>query len=64
MTRATRRHHNQRIKRNRRDYWNGGNSAKWLGMLVNTPKTCSCSMCNQKKQMLPKSHTEMRQQPI
>jgi len=39
-TRAWRRHQNERIKRKRRDYWNGGIGHRW-----NTPAVCSGPCC-------------------
>jgi len=60
-SRAERRHHVQRLKRNRRNYWSyprGHNYAsdgsplapeaitdKHLGMVVHTPQLCSCPGC-------------------
>ena len=49
--RAIRRHHYQRLKKNRSVYW--GRRYEWsdplddeeLGFLANTPTPCSCYMC-------------------
>lgn len=59
--RAERRHHVQRLKRNRRNYWgyprytvsvldfppvpDEAMGARQLGMVVHTPQLCSCSGC-------------------
>lgn len=43
--RALRRHHTQRVKRKRKDYWSGDLDERRLGMVAHTPKPCSCSMC-------------------
>ncbi len=46
--RAVRRHHYQRLKKNRRDYWRSPEEVeltkKELGRVANTPHPCSCSM--------------------
>jgi hypothetical protein len=45
--RSDRRHHIERLKKKRRKYWSWGEnkSDRAIGMLVHTPKTCSCHMC-------------------
>ena len=43
--RAIRRHHNERIKNNRKNYWFGKLTPRMLGMAAKTPKPCSCMMC-------------------
>lgn len=41
-----RRHHNKRIKAKRKNYWYKGNKTpRHIGMLLKTPKPCSCAMC-------------------
>ncbi len=54
--RAQRIHHKERLKEARKTYWNhsvdGIMSERALGMVVNTPKPCSCWMCGK-----PKKHT-------
>lgn len=44
--RAIRRHHNARLKANRKHYWGGwvGNAQR-IGMLLHTSCNCSCWMC-------------------
>lgn len=47
--RAIRRHHIERLKKKRKNYWwgdlHGGLNEKQLGMVVSTPRHCSCWMC-------------------
>lgn len=47
MSRAMNRHHRERIKNNRKDYWNtnGANHPRSVGRMVKTPCPCSCGMC-------------------
>lgn len=59
MSRAKRRHHRTRLKKNRRYYWGFGKfgwrgycqdeivemTGRQAGMVVNTPTPCSCLMC-------------------
>lgn len=43
MKRAIRRHHYQRLKRNRRAYWHVDLTPREIGMVVTTPHPCSCA---------------------
>ncbi len=43
--RAERRHHYQRLKKNRSHYWGGDNCEGRCAVLANTPTPCSCYMC-------------------
>lgn len=49
--RAWRRAQDSRLKKNRQDYWSFTNSSgkkktpRQIGILLSTPKTCSCWMC-------------------
>lgn len=46
MDRALRRHHRQRVKNNRKHYWNAGSKSDVaIGKMVKTPCLCSCCMC-------------------
>lgn len=42
---AKRRHHIERIKNNRKDYWGRRLEGKELSKIVNTPNPCNCWMC-------------------
>lgn len=50
--RAVRRHHVDRLKKNRKNYWGygygrtGNLSERQLGIIVTTPEVCACWMCN------------------
>ncbi|MFZ2172374.1 MAG: hypothetical protein WAW61_22400 [Methylococcaceae bacterium] len=46
-SRALKFHHRQRIKNNRRHYFGRdlSNEPKYLGLVINTPTTCSCVTC-------------------
>ena len=46
MDRALRRHHRQRVKNNRKHYWNAGSKSDVaVGKMIKTPCLCSCCMC-------------------
>ena len=46
MDRALRRHHWQRVKNNRKHYWNAGSKSDVaIGKMIKTPCLCSCCMC-------------------
>ncbi|QTJ63359.1 hypothetical protein [Salmonella phage STWB21] len=46
MDRALRRHHRQRVKNNRKHYWNAGSKSDVaIGKMIKTPCLCSCCMC-------------------
>ncbi|WP_404833422.1 hypothetical protein [Alcaligenes nematophilus] len=44
-TRAVRRAHVERLKKQRRFWWGRELTGKELGRVVETPKPCSCWMC-------------------
>lgn len=49
-SRAIRRHHIERLKKARKNYFNGDLDERELGKVVSTPKPCSCHMCvNERK---------------
>lgn len=47
MKRAIRRHHRERLKAKRRDYWGGAfaDDPKWLGKIVTTPHPMQHCLC-------------------
>lgn len=47
FSRAVRRHHAKRLRKNRKHYYTGAyiNSPPNIGFLVNTATVCSCNMC-------------------
>jgi hypothetical protein len=50
MSRCMKFHHQKRIKNNRREYWGEVNKdERRLGILLNTPKPCSCFMCRNRR---------------
>ena len=49
MTRALRRHHSRRLKRNRKNYYNRILTPRQLGMAVTTPQVCSCWACGNQR---------------
>jgi len=60
MSRAERRHHRARLKKNRRNYWGYGRqgwnifdikemSAYQAGVVTRTPTPCSCYMCGNQR---------------
>lgn len=55
-SRAIRRHHIDRLKKNRASYWAGSpKSPRALGKLAHTSTPCSCFMCgNRRKHDGPK----------
>jgi len=62
-TRALKRHHQKRIKNNRKYYW-GGNAAtsdKSQGKCSRTPCLCSCWMCGNPRKYLGARFSERRQ---
>lgn len=49
-TRAERRHHRVRIKKTRKNYFNTGiQSPRNIGIVYQTPCTCSCWMCGHRR---------------
>lgn len=57
--RATRIHHRERLKKNRKKYWGGNLSDKHNGMVIDTPKICSCWMCGNARKIYGKSLKEI-----
>lgn len=46
MSRAEKVHHRERLKEKRKDYFcNCADTERSLGIVINTPKRCSCPMC-------------------
>jgi len=65
--RAIRRHHRERLKKNRRFHWGRDlrQEPKILAMAINTPTPCSCAMCcnpRSKKSINHKSEPETMQE--
>lgn len=65
--RAQRRHHYQRLKSKRKNYWNHGYNTYETteevlsGKVVDTPKVCSCYMCgNPRKYFKEKTRQEKK----
>ena len=52
---SERRYHRERLKKKRQNYWGfnsqhrGAATIRQLGILVNTPKPCSCWMCRNRR---------------
>jgi hypothetical protein len=67
-TREWRRFQNKRLKKNRRSYWTGShwdNDSRRLGILLHTPKICSCYMCgNPRKYFKGKDSNTIQEQRI
>lgn len=65
FNRAVRRHHAARLKKARSGYWGyayngrGPMSERTVGLLLNTPKPCSCWMCNRPRKVFGKSLKEI-----
>ena len=65
--RAIRRHHRERLKKNRKSYW--GYGSRWigtmdlqqLGMVVRTPALCSCLGCGNQRGYVGRPVKELRQ---
>jgi len=50
MSIEEKRHHRERLKKKRRNYWGCVvKDERRLGILVNTPKPCSCFMCRNRR---------------
>jgi len=75
LTRAIRRSHIDRLKKNRKNYWNKGisygregisiMSPKQLGQVVQYPQACSCPMCgNPRKHFKKDNYQELKQKGI
>lgn len=54
MKRALRRHHATRLGKARHFHWGRDirNEAKYIGIAINTPCTCSCWMCGNPRRHL------------
>lgn len=64
MTRAIRRHHRERLKKNRR-FWYGRDldkEPKALGIVINTPCQCSCFLCAKKRKYFGQTVQEKREE--
>ncbi|AYV15905.1 hypothetical protein EEY24_22365 [Shewanella algae] len=63
MSRALRRHHQQRLQCVRKRYWGSvaGNSVKALGICVTTPCPCSCYLCGHQRKICGPKASEIRQ---
>lgn len=57
--RAIRIHHRERLKNNRKNYWGGDLTDRKIGILINTPKICSCWMCGNARNIYGKSLKEI-----
>jgi len=57
---AIRRHHIERLKVKRKQYWGGNNNPKRLGILNNTPKNCSCIGCGNERKYDGETRQELR----
>lgn len=63
MSRAIRRHHAARLKRARRFYFASDNRTdpRRLGMVLQTPAPCSCSMCGNRRRYIGRTIAELIQ---
>lgn len=63
MSRAIRRHHAARLKRARRFYFAFDNRTDphRLGMVLHTPKPCSCWMCGNPRRYIGRTIAELIQ---
>jgi hypothetical protein len=59
MTRAERRHHRYRIKRQRQHY-RIAHDAKGASMAINTPHPCSCPLCCNQRKLIGDTLQEQR----
>ncbi len=61
--RSLRRHHDKRVKNNRKGYWGGNvtSSGKLQGVCSRTPCICSCWMCGNQRRYYGASFSEKRQ---
>lgn len=66
MSIAIRRHHRARLRKARKLYWHWNEKTpRQLGILANTPATCSCWMCgNWRRVMKQRPIQELRQTPL
>lgn len=71
LSRALRRHHKNRLKNSRRNYWSVTidlidlKSEKYISQVTRTPKPCSCYMCgNARKFFNERTLQEKKQQDI
>lgn len=59
--RSDRRHHRERLKRRRAGYWGGAVAAcSQPGIVVDTPKPCSCWMCGNPRRHLGEKSLQER----
>lgn len=58
--RAQRRHHYQRLKKKRKNYWGKIEDEKRLGQAVDTPCDCSCMMCGNQRKIIGETRQEKR----
>ena len=62
--RAIRRHHYQRLKRKRYQWWDGDIDNETAAFLVNTPTPCSCFACgNPRRHFGEKTRQEIAYAP-
>ncbi len=63
LNRAIRRHHDSRLKRKRSRYWGGNANAskRRLGIVLHTPKVCSCWLCGNGRKHFGLTIQERRQ---
>ena len=66
MKRSLRRHHTARLKRNRAGYWAGyaASTKRASGMVVATPKACSCWMCGNARKYHGVTYQERKFQEV
>ncbi|UUT40802.1 hypothetical protein [Salmonella phage GSP001] len=61
MDRALRRHHRQRVKNNRKHYWNAGSKSDVaVGKMIKTPCLCSCCMCMSPRKLYGNSRVGLK----
>lgn len=65
MSRAVRRHHRDRLKAARKNYWRGdaSYSPRSLGQVLATPHPCSCSCCGNPRRLDDKPTIQERRLP-
>jgi hypothetical protein len=64
--RSLRRHHRERLKRNRMNHWGmwrpGVRDARRLGMVTQTPAPCSCWCCGNPRRVFKGKDVSTRQE--
>jgi hypothetical protein len=62
MARAERRHHRERLKKNRRVHWGRdlSQNPEVLARAINTPTPCSCWMCGNERRANGRTMQERR----